>query len=74
MLARADGYDGGEGCVLGGERSCDVGGGAGFAAGEAERRVAGGAVYTAPLIVSRDLKLSKRLGEKYKSIANVAGT
>jgi hypothetical protein len=35
-----------------------------------------GAVYTAPLIVSRDrdLKLSKRLGEKYKSIANVAGT
>jgi hypothetical protein len=33
-----------------------------------------GAVYTAPLIVSRDLKLSKRLGEKYKSIANVAVT
>jgi hypothetical protein len=40
---------GGEGCVLGGERSCDAGGGAGFAAGEAERRVAGGGSLHCPL-------------------------
>ena len=49
MFARAGGCDEGEGCVLGGERSCDAGGGAGFAAGEAERRVAGGGSLHCPL-------------------------
>ena len=42
MFARAGGCDEGEGCVLGGERSCDAGGGAGSAAKKGERSAAGG--------------------------------
>jgi hypothetical protein len=42
MLARARGCDGGEGCVLGGERSCDAGGGAGLVVKKGKRIAVGG--------------------------------
>jgi hypothetical protein len=61
MLARARGYDGGEGCILGGERSCDVGEGAGLAAKKRRTDCGGRAVRGAGGAAGDSWEIEERL-------------